>query len=395
MRNQTDNFLSQLQILEFGKNISTAYCAVTLAKLGADVIKIERRGNDTHELGIQPNENRERNGMDPMHLALNHTKRSARINLETSRGRKTLKQLLIATDLVIDDGTLSQYATSIEEVMIRNPSLVIVSILPFRPGHIYDGYVTSDLSLFQMSGNAHGIIGPVENPNVEPPIRAGGQQTEMVSGLTAATAAMIGIHRKLRTGNGCNITVSKFESIVTMAISGLANQAFGKPAPSRKLSDQKESSIGGMVSAIGGVLPCKNGFVAISPREDSQWERWLDLMGRPDWSTDERFNTRSARQENVSALWDLLSKWSQERSKFDIAKNGQDLRIPCFPVNTLSDLMVDPHLDARDFFVEIEHPTAGHLRYPGNPFKVDGRSTSFNLDAAPNPGQHNKDFNIE
>ena len=395
MRNQTDNFLDGIQISQLGQTISASYCAVTLAKLGADVIKIDQQVANLPDSKIRQGGSQLRRDIDPINLALNHSKKSVTINWNTPKGHASLEQILASTDLLITDGSIDEYGTSIQDLMTRNPSLVIVSIFPFRPGHGYDRYVTSDLSLFHMSGNAHGMLGPVENPSQEPPIRAGGQQTEMVSGLTAATASMIGMYRKLRTGHGCHIVVSKFESMVTMAISGLANQALGKPPPSRNLSDQKESSIGGMVSAIGGVLPCRDGFVAVSPREDAQWERWVEVIGKPKWSTDERFATRKGRQENVEALWKLLSQWSCQRSKFDIARSGQEARIPCFPVNTLSDLMVDPHLEARQFFVSIEHPSTGPLRYPVNPFKVNGESPKFNVDPAPFPGQHNKDFNVE
>ena len=56
---------------------------------------------------------------------------------------------------------------------------------------------------------------------------------------------------------------------------------------------KQEAAIGGMVSAIGGVLPCNDGYVAISPREDAQWERWLEVMGQPAWASDARYATRA------------------------------------------------------------------------------------------------------
>ena len=395
MRPKSNNLLNQMRILEVGKTIAPSYCAVTLAKLGASVIKMEHQALTEDKSAQEASNHISTTGIDPINLALNHSKKSVTVDFNTSKGLEVLRKFISETDLLITDSSLDEYEISTKEIMTQNPSLVIVTIFPFRPGHKYGRYATSDLSLFHMSGNAHGMLGPVDNPSEEPPIRAGGQQTEMVSGMTAATASMIGMYRKFRTGSGCHIIVSKFESMVTMAISGLANQAFGKTAPSRRVADQKESSIGGMVSAIGGVLPCNDGFVAISPREDSQWERWLDLMGRPDWSADQRFVTRNGRQQNVDALWELLSQWSRTRSKFDIARSGQKARIPCFPVNTLSDLMSDPHLESRDFFVSIEHPDTGSLRYPGNPFKINGQSPDFVLESAPHQGQHNEEFNIE
>src|SRR5690606_9235212 len=113
------------------------------------------------------------------------------------------------------------------------------------------------------------------------------------------------------------------------------------------------------VAAIGGVLPCRDGYVAISPREDAQWERWLEMMGNPAWSTEERFTTRKGREANARELWELLSAWTRPQSKHDIARAGQERRIPCFPVNTVADLMRNDHLHHRGFFFEVEHPVAG------------------------------------
>ena len=151
----------------------------------------------------------------------------------------------------------------------------------------------------------------------------------------------------------------------------------------------KEAAIGGQVSAIGGVLPCSDGYVAISPREDAQWARWLDLMGNPDWADDPKFATRDARQKNSVELWDLLSEWTSQRSRYDIAREGQNRRIPCFPVNTVADLLSDSHLDERRFFVTIQHPSAGKFRYPGVAYRLSNTQLPLGDLAAPTLGQHN------
>ena len=135
-----------------------------------------------------------------------------------------------------------------------------------------------------MSGHAHGLLGAVKDPDSDPPIRAGGHQAELVGGMAAATATIMALYRKRMTGQGARIDISSFEAMVTQLISGLANSAYGRPAPPRDLAKVEEAAIGGMVGAIGGILPCNDGYVAISPREDAQWERWLLVMGSPPWA---------------------------------------------------------------------------------------------------------------
>ncbi len=152
----------------------------------------------------------------------------------------------------------------------------------------------------------------------------------------------------------------------------------------------EEAAIGGMVGAIGGILPCNDGYVAISPREDAQWERWLGVMSNPTWASDDRYSTRESRQKNSPSLWKLLSEWSSDYSKHEIARLGQEQRIPCFPVNTVLDLLEDEHLAHRGFFVEIEHPVAGALKYPGTAYKFSNSHLPLLPRPAPLLGEHNR-----
>ena len=118
-----------------------------------------------------------------------------------------------------------------------------------------------------MSANAHGMLGPVADPDSEPPVRAGGAQADQIAGMSAAAATLAALFRLRTTGRGCHIMLSAFEAAATQAIAGLANIAFGGAPPTRQAADIKEASIGGQVAAIGGVLPCADGHVAISPQE--------------------------------------------------------------------------------------------------------------------------------
>ena len=114
-----------------------------------------------------------------------------------------------------------------------------------------------------MSGNAHGLLGPVDDPDHDPPIRAGGHQAELVVGLAAATATLAALYRQRQTGSGCHVQLSAFEAMVNQLISGLANCAYGQSAPTRDLKQVKEAAIGGMVTAIQ-----KNPNVALLYRDN-------------------------------------------------------------------------------------------------------------------------------
>ena len=84
-----------------------------------------------------------------------------------------------------------------------------------------------------------------------------------------------------------------------------------------------------------------------------------------------------------------MSEWTKTRSKFDVARVCKEKRVPCFPVNTIEDLLSDEHLSQREFFLTLKHPIAGEFDYPGFPYKVSGAVLPQNKEAAPILGQQN------
>ena len=388
----TAGLLAGVNVLDLGRRISAPYCTKVLAQMGADVIKLESPdGDEARKMGPFPGDvpHPEKSGL---FLAMNSNKLGVTVDLGTSEGIETLRKLAAKADIVVENfptDHLENLGIGYGALREANPSLILTSITPFGTWGPYSGYKLSDLVTFHLSGSAHGILGPVEDPDNDPPIRAGGHQSEFVAGMAAATATLMALFRMRMTGEGAHVEVSSYEAMVNQLISGLANSAYGRGAPPRDIKEVREAAIGGMVGAIGGVLPCRDGYVAVSPREDAQWERWLHVMGDPEWGSDERFATRDARQKNSPALWKLLSEWSSRLSKHDIARRAQEARIPCFPVNTVSDLLNDGHLAHRKFFTEIDHPVAGTLKYPGVPYRLSNTELPLARSPAPLLGEHN------
>ncbi len=381
-----------VRVLDVGQGISGPYCAKILAQMGAEVIKVESSAGDpARRMGPFPGDipHSEKSGL---FLALNANKFGVTLDMASPGGAESFRKLSATADIIIENpppASLEDLGLGYESLKTGNPGLILTSITPFGNRGPYKDFKATDLVLYHMSGHAHGVLGAVKDPDDDPPIRAGGHQAEFVGGVAAATATMMALYGKRMTGRGSNIAISSFEAMVTQLISGLANSAWGRPAPPRDLAKVEEAAIGGMVGAIGGILPCNDGYVAISPREDAQWERWLTVMGNPTWSTDDRYSTRDARQKNSPSLWKLLSDWSVNLSKHEIARLGQEQRVPCFPVNTVLDLMNDEHLAHREFFVEIEHSVAGSLKYPGAAYKLSNSPLPLTARPAPLLGEHN------
>ena len=379
--------LSGVRVLEIGEQISASYCGKILALLGAEVIKVEPpEGDAARRAGPFPADlpHPEKSGL---FLALNLNKFGVTLDLTRTEDRRRLGIMSRGAEVVV--GNPADFGNLSETLRQENPSLIVASLSPFGNWGPYGHFKASDLVLFHMSGQAPGMLGTVADGDTQPPIRAGGHQAEFVTGLAAATATLIALFRRRQTGEGCHIEVSGFEAMVTQLISALANCAFERPPPSRVVT-QAESEASTPVVSVGGVLPCSNGYVAISPREDTQWTRWVELMGHPAWADEERFRTREGRELNFAELWELVGQWTRFHTKHDIARRGQEQRIPCFPVNTVRDLFDNAHLKFRRFFCKIEHPVASRLVYPGVPYRFSGLTLPLTARPAPLLGQHNK-----
>ncbi|MFL2627707.1 MAG: CaiB/BaiF CoA transferase family protein [Dehalococcoidia bacterium] len=383
--NHNPKLLETLKVIEIGQHIAAPFASKLLADLGADVIKVEPlEGDVARQIGPFPNniENPEKSGL---FLSLNTSKLGITIDFDNKDHINRLYRLLETTDVLIEDQSYqinSKFRFDYDQLTKMFPKLIIATITPFGLTGPYKDYKANDLILFHMSSYAHIIASSVEDPNQEPPIRAGGHQSEFVSGLSTATATMISVFNQLQTHQGTHIDISKLESITMMPQGPLADAAFSKKRQSRKASDRK-------VGAIVAMLPTLDGYITISPREDHQWEAWLKIIDNPEWSTDPKYETRKARQTNWVELEKLLSKWTCTRKKEEIYRACQDAHVPAFPVNTAADLYKSKQLNSREFYQEINHPVAGVLPYTGFPYKLS-QATLEIKGPAPTLGQHNK-----
>ena len=387
--------LPGVRVLELGGQVSASWCGKILALMGAEVIKVEPPAGDAaRRTGPFPGDlpHAEKSGL---FLALNLNKYGITLDLTLPDDRQRLRDLAPTADIVIQDlphGGRAGAGLDGEALRQDNPGLILTSISPFGRWGPYGHFKASDLVLFHMSGQAPGLLGPVADGDAQPPIRAGGHQAEFVAGLAAATATLMALYRRRLTGTGCHVEVSAFEAMVTQLISALANCAFDKPPPSRVVPDSTASESVAPVVSVGGVLPCRDGYVAISPREEAQWARWVELMGHPAWAAEPRFQSRAGRERHFRELWELVGQWTRSHAKHDVARWGQERRIPCFPVNTVRDLLNDAHLRCRQFFCAIEHPVAGRLAYPGVPYRFSHLTLPLTARPAPRLGEHNARF---
>jgi crotonobetainyl-CoA:carnitine CoA-transferase CaiB-like acyl-CoA transferase len=347
--------LAGIRAIEIGGR-GAAVCGLLFAQLGADVLVV-RRPDATEDV----TEGSEAAGEA---LALSANKRYTAIDLADAAGLAAFERLVAGADLAIVDlptRVIEALAITPERLARLNPRLVVAVMTPFGFTGPRRDYLGGDLITFYASGIARLLVGHVDDPEEEPPVRAAGEQSAFITGLTAACAAMHALYQQQRTGAGQIIDVSAQEAMALMAARELAMPGFGgQPAP------RGGRQRGG--NAVIAVLPARDGYVAISPREAHQWQRWIEVIGSPAWSAEPRFATRAERTANFGELYALMAAWSRERQCAEIFAACQQAHVPCFPFGAPGDMLREPQLVHRGFFTPLVRPGVGPVMVPRPPF---------------------------
>lgn len=378
------NLFDGLNVLDLGQGISGPFCAKLFADLGARVVKVEPPSGDAaRRTGPFPSDapDPERSGL---FLALNTNKLGVTLNLESSSGQGLLLQLAQGADLLVESyppACLPSIGLDYAAFHACNPRLVVTSITPFGQTGPWANWQASNLILSNLAGHAREHPGPVDDLATQPPLQLAARQAEFVAGLAGATASVLALNRRRLTGLGSHVDVSGMEALALLPQTTLAEFSLGRPPKGR------HKDVAGRQSLLA-LLPCRDGYVGISPRQQDQWERCVEMMGSPEWTRDAKFATRESRLAHWDELEPRLAAWTGGQNKEDVYRLAQGRRIPSFPLNTAADLFESAQFRARGFFAEVDHPAAGPLRYPGWPIQL-GSGETLELAPAPLLGQHN------
>jgi len=383
----SDSALAGVKVIEYCDMVSGPYCAKLMADLGAEVIKIEKpgTGDEARRRGPFLNDipHPERSGL---FLYLNTSKLGITLNPGTPTGKKIFTGLVKDAHILIEDttpGTMEQLGLGYEDLKKINPSLIMTSITPYGQTGPYRGYKAYHLNTYHMSGQAYfsySIPASVkEGQAIKPPVRGGGYVGDYDAGLSAAVATMAALYQQGLSGIGQHIDVSKEDALISLDRVDIGTFANDPEAGSRRH---------GM---LGGLVPCKDGYVVITAPQQHQWEALVKLMGNPEWALGEKTKDEFARSENAPELQPLIEEWMRQHTREEIYHQGQSFSCPIGPVNSAADVWDSPQYQERKFFVEIDHPEAGKLSYPSTSYKLSESPWQASR-AAPLLGEHNEEI---
>ena len=369
----TNTALVGLKVLDFSRVYSGPYCTMLLADLGADVIKIESVGSGDDTRGFFPL----KDGVSGYFNYLNRNKRSVTLNLKSEAGKKAALELAQWADVIIENfsaGTVDKLGIGYEDVKKVNPEVVYASLSGFGQYGPYKDRLAFD-AIAQALGGMTSLSGAPDKPT-----KTTIALSDAITGIHMAFAIMTACYHKCITGKGQLVDVAMFDTVFSMLEGSVVLRTMLGVDPKR-LGNASE------IALPYDVFPAKDGDIVIACANDSTFSRLAQVMGRHDMLEDERFRTNPERIKRRKEVDDVVIAWTKQHTVAEISEILNRNRVPAAPIQTMSDLIDDPQIAAREMLVELEDPIIGNVKYPGNPIKLKNTPPRYER-SAPTLGQH-------
>lgn len=371
--------LEGIKVVELSHVISGSYCGMLLGDMGASIIKIERPGSgEFYRDEALKNEE----GVSLVFPAYNRNKKGITLNIKDPKAKEILHKLIKDCDVFIENyrpGLLKKMGFGYDDLKKVNPKLIMVSISGFGQNGPYAMKPAYDMTIAAVSGFMS-VNGPEGVP-----MKSGPAISDFLSGIYGALGAMAALRNCERTGEGQYVDISMMESSMSILDAFFAQERF---------SEIKPVSMGNRRANYAPVnsFQVKDGHVYVAASLQKHWEALTGLMDRKDLYEDPRYDTASNRKKHEEELEDIVQAWAIQYDSKGLIALLDERGIPCSPVQTLSQVLNDPHVAARNSMIEFEYPGVGN--YPVAAFAPKFSTMTVPVQRAPLLGEHNKEVYV-
>lgn len=379
------DILSDIKVLELAHSLSGAFCAKLLADQGANTVKVEPPGWGDPARREPPFINGIPNpDSSTIFLAFNTNKRGITLDIEQPQGRELLLRLVADADVLIESyppGHLESLDLGYQVLRETNAKLVVSSITYFGQTGPYRDYKGGDLVVQALGGFLNAVTGSADRP----PMGTTLEQMEITAARNGAIAIMAALLQRRQSGEGQQIDLSTMEAAVSTPSGLIQPYSFTGRSPKRGGSD------GNVMDGMH--LPTKDGEVTLTTAGTGgrPMEAWSEFLEEPRL-LDPKFATQPSRLDNWEELHILvapkLALWNNLELMHETMARGLVIGL----VQNPQQVVDSPHLAERGYFVEIDHPEAGSLKYPSPGFLMDAENPMFGSKAAPTLGEHNSEI---
>lgn len=353
--------LEGIRVIDFGRFIAGPYCAMLLADMGADVIRVERReGGEDRFVGPIT-----QTGEGGMFLSINRNKRGITLDPRNAMAPPVIRRLVAGADIVIVNlpfDVMKHLGLDYASLRAIKDDIILVMASAFGPDGPYARRVGFDAVAQTMSGAA-GLTG---FPDV--PVRSIVSFEDYGTALHGAFGAMLALYERQKTGRGQLIDVSLLATGVTFMTPLIAERAV-----TGALREQQGNT--SYYTAPSDIYRVRDGWIVVPTIGNPMFKRWARLVGREDLINDSRFNDDINRAKNNHVINEAMSAWCARHTREEAIQSLERARIPCGPVYSLDEVLEDPQVNARALMKYVD--------FPGAPRPVPVANTPVRLSETP------------
>lgn len=374
-----EEILRGIRVLDCSRYRAGPTCGQILGDMGAEVIRVERPGGeDDRRLGpFAP-------GGQGFYLMITcRNKKGITLNLQKQKGTEILKELVKQSDVVIENfgpDVNKRLGLDYESLKKIRPDIIVVSVSaygqygPYASRLGFDGIAQAMSGLMWVTGFPQG-----------PPVKSGVSFIDTATGVYGALGTLLALYHRQKTGEGQLVDVCLLDTAVSFMESIMAEY---------EVANEIRPQVGSSHIYAGpfDAYKAKDAYFFVGIVGNATWRRFVKMMGREELASDPRFRTDwdRARPENRQFFTDWLNKWAAEKTVDEVVNQFNEAGVPCGRVNTIPEVVADPHIRAREILVELEHPGVGKVPVPGIPIKLS-RTPGRIKTTHPMLGEHNEE----
>ncbi len=365
--------LEGIRVLDLGRYQAAPRAGLVMARLGAEVIKVEAPdGDESRATGAGGSVR----GQSPYWVQYNSGKKSVAIDLRHEKGKEVLRDLVKISDVFIQNfrpGTIDAIGFSYETLHTLNPRIVMLNVSAYGQYGPYRDRIGFD----QIGQAVCGLMAMTGYPE-NPPTVTAMPVIDRITALHGTIGVLAALRERDISGEGQAIDVSLADtgfSLTEIPITQYLGTGF---VPER----QGSRNPGG----LSNVYRTTDGWVLFVAPSQRIWPRLCDFLNKPEWVDDPRFSNRTKRSENAAVVEEQLARWFATRTTEEAVDILAETEIPCAPVNDIPHAAKSRQLWERELLLEVPDPVAGTIHVSGKHIKLS-RSENV-IGSAPTIGQH-------